>query len=84
MTSKQQHAALTITVGKKHLDDLKNLEQRVDDLIRLCGRLKHENEELRSRREALLQEHTKLTEKNRMARSRLETIIGRLRAMEKG
>jgi cell division protein ZapB len=65
-------------------DDLKHLEQRVDELIRLCGKLKHENDDLRSTREGLLQEHTKLTEKNRMARARLETIIDRLRSLEKG
>jgi len=65
-------------------DDLKHLEQRVDDLIRLCGKLKDENDDLRSTREGLLQEHTKLTEKNRMARARLETIIDRLRSLEKG
>ena len=65
-------------------DDLKHLEQRVDDLIRLCGKLKDENDDLRSTREGLLQEHTKLTEKNRMARARLETIIDRLRSLETG
>lgn len=65
-------------------DDLKHLEQRVDDLIRLCGKLKDENDDLRSTREGLLQEHTKLSEKNRMARARLETIIDRLRSLEKG
>ncbi|MDH3377132.1 MAG: TIGR02449 family protein [Gammaproteobacteria bacterium] len=65
-------------------DDLKHLEQRVDDLIRLCGKLKEENDDLRLTREGLLEEHTKLTEKNRMARARLETIIDRLRSLEKG
>lgn len=65
-------------------DDLKHLEQRVDDMIRLCGKLKDENDDLRSTREGLLQEHTKLSEKNRMARARLETIIERLRSLEKG
>lgn len=63
--------------------DINQLEQRVDDLIVACRRLKEENDTLRDNRDALLEEKSKLAEKNRMARSRLESIVGRLRALEK-
>jgi len=63
--------------------DINQLEQRVDDLIVACRRLKEENDSLRTSRDTLLEERSKLAEKNRMARSRLESIVGRLRALEK-
>jgi len=63
--------------------DINQLEQRVDDLIVACRRLKEENDNLRSNRDTLLEEKSKLAEKNRMARTRLESIVGRLRALEK-
>ena len=63
-------------------DELKSLEGRVDDLIRMVSQLKDENDTLRGRREELLKEHTQLVEKNRMARTRLESIIERLKTIE--
>lgn len=63
--------------------DINQLEQRVDDLIVACRRLKEENDSLRTSRDSLLEEKSKLAEKNRMARTRLESIVGRLRTLEK-
>ncbi len=63
--------------------ELSTLEQRVDDLIGTCRRLKDENLSLRSSRDALLEEKSKLAEKNRMARSRLEAIVDRLKSLDK-
>ena len=63
--------------------DIKALEERIDDLIGLCRRLREENEGLRHSQETLIEERTKLAEKNKMARSRLESIVDRLRALEK-
>lgn len=63
--------------------DLNSLEQRVDDLIGACRRLKDENQSLKTSRDALLEEKSKLAEKNRLARTRLEAIVDRLRALEK-
>lgn len=65
-------------------EELKSLEQRVDDLIRMVGQLKDENDSLRGRREDLLKEHTQLVEKNKLARGRLESIIERLKTIEGG
>ncbi|MFZ0485658.1 MAG: TIGR02449 family protein [Arenicellales bacterium] len=64
-------------------NDLKALEERIDDLIGLCRRLRQENEGLRHSRESLIEERTELAEKNKMARTRLESIVDRLRALEK-
>ena len=63
--------------------DLRVLEQRVDALIGACRRLKEENENLRTSRDSLIEEKTKLAEKNRLARTRLETIVNRLKTLEK-
>ena len=62
--------------------ELKQLEQRVDELIHTCRRLRDENLSLRSNRESLLAEKTKLSEKNKIARNRLEAIVDRLRTLE--
>lgn len=64
-------------------EELKRLEQRVDDLVATCRRLQEENQSLRTNRDQLLEERSTLTEKNRLARSRLESIVVRLRALEK-
>lgn len=64
-------------------NDLKALEERIDDLIGLCRRLREENEGLKHSQQSLIEERTKLAEKNKMARTRLESIVDRLRALEK-
>ncbi len=63
--------------------DLQQLEQRVDDLIGVCRRLRDENDSLRNRQDSLIEEKSKLAEKNRMARTRLENIVTRLKALDK-
>jgi len=63
--------------------DIKVLEERIDDLIGVCRRLREENEGLRNSQESLIEERAKLAEKNRMARSRLESIVDRLKTLEK-
>jgi cell division protein ZapB len=64
-------------------NDMRQLELRVDDLIGVCRRLKDENDSLRDRQDTLIEEKTKLAEKNRMARTRLENIVTRLKALDK-
>lgn len=63
--------------------DIKVLEERIDDLIGVCRRLREENEGLRNSQETLIEERAKLAEKNKMARSRLESIVDRLKTLEK-
>ena len=72
--------------GKKKTDnaelDLDQLETRVDDLIHTIGRLRSENISLRTRQEDLMSERAALIEKSEQAKSRLESMIGRLKSME--
>ncbi|MBI2969299.1 MAG: TIGR02449 family protein [Gammaproteobacteria bacterium] len=62
--------------------DLAALEARVDDLIRTVEHLKTENTALRSQQDNLINERAALIEKTEQARTRIESMISRLRAME--
>jgi len=62
--------------------DLKKLEVRVEELIRACSQLKSENSSLKVQQEGLVAERTALIEKTELARTRVEAMIGRLKAME--
>ncbi len=63
-------------------DHFKQLEKRVDAIIQQCRQLRKENQSLRAGRDALLREHSKLTERNRMAKDRLDSVINKLRQLE--
>lgn len=65
-------------------DEIRNLEGRVEQLIEFCQRLKLENHSLKSKHDDLASEHARLVEKTRLARARIETMIGRLKALERG
>ncbi|MCZ6731954.1 MAG: TIGR02449 family protein [Gammaproteobacteria bacterium] len=65
-------------------EDMKDLEGRIDQLIDVCQHLRHENSSLKAEKQGLTDEHTKLVEKTRLARSRIEDMIGRLKALERG
>ena len=58
------------------------LEQRIETLIGECKRLSSENKDLKSEQHTLLTEKTQLKEKNRLACSRLEKIVEKLRTLE--
>jgi cell division protein ZapB len=62
--------------------DLGALEARVDELIRTVSQLKTENSALRTQQENLVNERAVLIEKTEQARTRIESMISRLRAME--
>lgn len=62
--------------------DLKRLEFRVEELIRTVERLKEENRSLRVQQEHMTTERAQLIERNEMARTRVEAMIVRLKAME--
>ncbi len=63
--------------------DLKILESRIDELIETCRRLKSENQSLKSDQNNLNEQHARLMEKTRLARARIETMIDRLKALER-
>jgi len=64
--------------------DLDTLERRVEELIRTCRQLREENASLRARQDHLVAERAELIEKTELARSRVESMITRLKSMEEG
>lgn len=62
--------------------DINTLERKVDELIRLCDRLREENASLRASREHLVTERAGLIEKTELARSKVEAMVSRLKSME--
>jgi len=64
--------------------DLYSLEARIDALIQLCKQLAEENQALRETQANLMSERAALLEKNTLARTRIETMITRLKSMEVG
>ncbi len=64
--------------------ELKELEEKLDALIAQYDLLKDENSSLKTRQEALVKEKAKLLEKTTIARTRVEAMITRLKAMEHG
>ncbi|MGA7801989.1 MAG: TIGR02449 family protein [Gammaproteobacteria bacterium] len=64
--------------------ELRRLEFRIEELIQTVEQLKAENRSLRQQQETLAAERARLVEKNEGARSRVEAMINRLKAMEHG
>jgi len=66
------------------LTELQEVSGRIDRLLELCQRLSEENRSLRQSQEQLSAERSNLLAKNEQARSRVEAMIARLRALENG
>ena len=64
-------------------DHLAQLEQQVDELLVLTQVLGKENRALRAQQKNWSTERAKLIEKNELAKSRVESMISRLKALEK-
>ncbi len=62
--------------------DLQKLEARVEELIKALDRLNQENKALRVSQDKLVAERAELIEKTELARSRVESMINRLKSME--
>jgi cell division protein ZapB len=62
--------------------DLERLERQVAELLQGCQRLREENHSLRVRQDALVAERAELIEKTEQARTRVEAMLDRLKAME--
>jgi cell division protein ZapB len=65
-------------------NELRRLEQRLDELLGVVHQLQEENRALRNRQDSLSTERAALLQKNELVRTRVEAIIGRLRTMESG
>lgn len=62
--------------------DIKELEDKLDELIKRYSAVQHENVTLKVKQDELVKERAKLVEKTNLARTRVEAMIGRLKAME--
>ena len=63
-------------------EEWNTLVKRIDELIELCGVLTRENRALRAQQQNWTSERAKLIEKNELAKSRVESMITRLKALE--
>lgn len=64
--------------------ELQQLEEKLEALIQLHGKLKIENSSLKVKQEELVREKAGLIEKNSIARTKVEAMITRLKSMEHG
>jgi cell division protein ZapB len=64
------------------METLQTLKIQVEQLIQHCGKLSMENKILQTEVAALSEDKAILLEKNRIARTKIEMMISRLRAME--
>lgn len=62
--------------------DLDTLERKVTELIELCQVLARENRALRGQQSNWTVERAKLIEKNELAKSKVESMITRLKSLE--
>lgn len=63
-------------------DTFYSLNEKVDDLIHLCAEMKHENQLLKANQSSWSSEREQLIDSNKEAKSKLESILVRLKAME--
>ncbi|MCX7087932.1 MAG: TIGR02449 family protein [Methylococcales bacterium] len=64
--------------------ELQELEEKLDQLVAQYAATKDENHLLKAKQEALVKEKAGLLEKTNVARTRVEAMIARLKAMEHG
>ncbi len=62
--------------------DFSALEAKVDELVALCDALVQENEKLRKEQQAWHAERASLTERNDLAKSKIDAMIGRLKNLD--
>ena len=63
------------------MTDTQEFEQKLDQLIATCQKLKRENAALREREAGLVGERGSLLEQNEMARKKIKDMIDRLRSL---
>lgn len=62
--------------------DIKDLENKIDELISLCDEFERKQAIMEADRETWLRERTRLLEKNDMAKNKVEAMIMRLKGLE--
>jgi len=63
-------------------NQLKVLEQKIDELISLCNDLNRENQVLKADSANWQRDRRSLVDKNEVARTKIEAMISRLKTME--
>ncbi|MCH2158229.1 MAG: TIGR02449 family protein [Oleiphilaceae bacterium] len=61
---------------------ISRFSDKVEQLLAYCQRLEEDNARLQQSQEKLHNERTQLLQKNELAKSKIEGMIGRLRALE--
>ncbi len=61
---------------------IKTFSAKVEQLLAYCQKLEADNTTLKALQNEWLSERTKLLQKNDLAKSKIESIINRLKAME--
>lgn len=62
--------------------EIKDLEAKIDELIQLCDELERKNAILATDKDNWTQERSRLLEKNDLAKTKVEAMIMRLKALE--
>ncbi len=62
--------------------DIKDLEEKLEELIQRYTAVQSENTTLKTKQDSLVKEKAKLVEKTNLARTRVEAMISRLKNME--
>lgn len=80
---------MQLTFGSMHMatiimtdEKFTTLDQKIDALIELCASMKQENQLLRANEHNWLSERQQLLENNKLAKSRLESVLNRLKSLE--
>ena len=61
---------------------LKTFSSKVEELLAYCQKLEADNQALKSQQDEWHSERTRLLQKNDLAKNKIESMIGRLKAME--
>lgn len=62
--------------------DIEELERKIDELIAVCDEFERRQSIMEADRDKWQQERTRLLEKNELAKSKVEAMIMRLKALE--
>ena len=73
----------TIRAMTNTITRISKLEEQVEELLKLCQRLGEDNKDLRAQLQQLASERSNLIEQKEKVRVQVESMITRLRSMEK-
>ena len=77
------HSRPTITYMTDTIKRINKLEVQVNELLEICQRLGNDNQDLRTQLHQLTSERSGLLEQKEKVRVQVESMITRLRSMEK-